>query len=76
MAFKVNNPLTYTDPGKKLEVSKKPDPCKANQRGFSSYSIDKDKKTVAFDVVESPISTSTPTNNVNDTSSPPNKMSL
>ena len=46
MAFKVNNPLTYTDPGKKLEVSKKPDPYKANQRGFSSYSIDKDKKTV------------------------------
>ena len=45
MAFKVNNPLTYTDPGKKLETNK-PDPYKTNQRGFSSYSIDKDKKTV------------------------------
>jgi hypothetical protein len=50
MAFKIKRsiPLLFEgtiDPGKKLETNK-PDPYKTNQRGFSSYSIDKDKKTV------------------------------
>jgi hypothetical protein len=50
MAFKIKRsiPLLFEgtiDPGKKLETPK-PDPYKTNQRGFSSYSIDKDKKTV------------------------------